>query len=59
MNRAVFVPWIDALARSGFAGGWRYALVSFLWGGLRFLALNALAVCSLALRRGRRSAGGD
>lgn len=59
VNRAVFVPWINALAHSGFAGEWRYTLVSFLWGGLRFLALNALAVCSLALRRGRRSADGD
>lgn len=56
VNRAVFVPWINALMRSGFSGGWCYTLVSFLWGGLRFLALNALAVCSLALRRGRRSA---
>ena len=59
MNKAVFVPWIQALANNGFAGAWRYTLANFLWGGLRFLALNVLAVCSLALRRGRRSAGGD
>ena len=56
VNKAVFVPWIQALANNGFAGAWCYTLVSFLWGGLRFLALNALAVCSLALRRGRRNA---
>lgn len=59
VNKAVFVPWIQALANNGFAGEWRYTLANFLWGGLRFLALNVLAVCSLALRRGRRSAGGD
>lgn len=59
VNKAVFVPWIETLAHSGFAGEWRYTLANFLWGGLRFLALNVLTVCSLALRRGRRSAGGD
>lgn len=57
MQAVVFRVWLAALTdASSYSGMAVYRLVSALWEYLRFFALSALAVYTLALLRGRRSA---
>ena len=54
MDALLFRPWSELLNQPYPTSIW-YSLASYLFSLLRFAALNALAVCSLALRRGQKA----